>query len=94
MLVSVASLAPIVIVGPVADVVGIPPVILVVGVITCLWGTASFLSQRHLGPEQATARAPMTPSGAPVDPVTMAVLPNEMAGGPHRDIAEAKESGR
>jgi MFS family permease len=94
MLVSVASLAPIVVVGPIADVVGIPPVILVVGIIVCGWGLASFLSQRHLGPEQATARAPMTPSGAPVDPLTVAVMPNEMAGGPHRDVVEAHESSR
>lgn len=73
MLVSVASLAPIVVVGPIADVVGIPPVILAVGVIVCLWGAASFLSQRQLGAAEAQARAPMTPSGAPVDPLTVAV---------------------
>jgi MFS family permease len=87
MLVSVASLAPIVVVGPIADVVGIPPVILVVGVITCLWGGASFVSQR----DQSPARAPMTPSGAPVDPLTVAVAPNDMAGGPVRDVPEASD---
>ncbi len=86
MLVSVASLAPIIVVGPVADVVGIPPVILVVGAIVVAWGVASVLSQRGRGLDFAGARAPMTPSGAPVDPVTVAVLPNEMAGGPHQDV--------
>ena len=95
MLVSVASLAPIVVVGPIADVVGIPPVILAVGIIVCLWGGASVLSQRETTPEQRGARAPMTPSGAPVDPVTLAVAPNDMAGGPsHQDLmSEAGSDG-
>jgi MFS family permease len=92
MLVSVASLAPIVVVGPIADVVTIPPVILVVGIIVCLWGTASFLSQRRLSVAEALARAPMTPSGAPVDPMTMAVSSKEMPGGTHRDRSEARET--
>ena len=86
MLVSVASLAPIIVVGPVADVIGIPPVILAVGIIVVAWGSASVVSQRERGLDFGGARAPMTPSGAPVDPVTVAVLPNEMAGGPHQDV--------
>ncbi len=70
MLVSVASLSPILVVGPVADLVGREPVILVVGLIVCLWGIASIASRRP----QDVARAPSTPSGAPVDPMTAAVL--------------------
>jgi MFS family permease len=80
MLVSVASLAPIIVVAPVADVVGQTPVIFVVGTFVCAWGAASFLSRRHLFPEEATARAPMTPSGAPVDPLTVAMLQRDTGG--------------
>ena len=75
MLVSISSLAPIVVVGPVADIVGREPVILVVGVIVSLWGVASVVS-RGARPGE-TARAPSTPGGAPVDPVTAAVAPHD-----------------
>ncbi len=91
MLVSVASLAPIIIVGPVSDLVTIPPVILAVGIITSLWGLASVVSQRQLGLDLGGARAPMTPSGAPVDPLTVAVLPNQMAGGPLAELAASQD---
>ena len=67
MLVSIASLAPIIIVGPVADVFGREPVIAVVGVIVCLWGASSVLNHRRT--LLADGRAPSTPSG-PVDPLT------------------------
>jgi uncharacterized membrane protein len=67
MLVSIASLAPIIVVGPVADVFGREPVIAVVGVIVCLWGSSSVLNHRRT--LLADGRAPSTPSG-PVDPLT------------------------
>jgi len=71
MLVSISSLAPIIVVGTVADIVGREPVILVAGVIVSLWGVASLASR---GVRQGEgARAPQTPSGAPIDPVTAAV---------------------
>ena len=75
MLVSVASLSPILIVGPVADLVGREPVIFVVGIIVSLWGVASVVSRRPGAP----ARAPSTPSGAPVDPMTAAMSPNDFS---------------
>src|SRR5664280_586367 len=75
MLVSVSSLAPILVVGVVADIVGREPVILVTGVIVSLWGVASVAS-RGARPG-GKARAPSTPSGAPVDPVTAAVVPHD-----------------
>jgi len=75
MLVSITSLAPIIVVGPVADLVGREPVILVVGIFVSLWGAASFVSR---GTRQGeAARAPQTPSGAPIDPVTVAVAPSD-----------------
>ena len=73
MLVSISSLAPILVVGPVADVVGREPVIMGAGVIVALWGVASVMS-RGTRPGE-TARVPTTPSGAPIDPVTAAVAP-------------------
>jgi hypothetical protein len=77
MLVSIASLAPIIIVAPVADIVGREPVILVAGVIVFLWGVASATSGGSLR-YQDVARVPQTPSGAPVDPVTAAMAPNDL----------------
>ena len=77
MLVSIASLAPIIIVAPVADIVGREPVIMVAGVIVFLWGVASATSGGSLR-YQDVARAPQTPSGAPVDPVTAAMAPNDL----------------
>jgi MFS family permease len=91
MLVSVASLAPIVVVGPIADIVGNPPVILGVGAIVCAWGSASILSQRRLGLAESQARAPMTPSGAPVDPLTVAVSSKEMPSGTSRESTRARD---
>jgi MFS family permease len=78
MLVSIASLAPIIIVGPLADVFHREPIILVVGVIVCLWGLASILSRGSLAPHD-TGRAPTTPSGAPLDPMTAAIPSSDLA---------------
>jgi MFS family permease len=75
MLVSVASLAPIIVVGPIADMAGTPAVILSSGVVLALWGLSSFVSRGQLQPLDAFARAPSTPSGAPVDPLTAATSP-------------------
>jgi MFS family permease len=76
MLVSISSLAPIIIVAPISDLIGHQePVILVVGIIVSLWGVASVAS-RGARPG-GTARAPQTPSGAPIDPVTAAVAPHD-----------------
>jgi MFS family permease len=80
MLVSIASLAPIIIVAPVADIFGREPVILVVGGFVCLWGLASVLSHRQTVTGDG-ARAPSTPSGAPVDPMTAAIPPSDLGGG-------------
>ena len=56
MLVSVASLAPIIIVGPIADLLGREPVILAVGVIVCLLGLASVVSRRRLDRQRRRRR--------------------------------------
>jgi MFS family permease len=81
MLVSIASLAPIIIVGPVADLVGREGVILVVGIFVGLWGIASVVTRGPMRPAEMEARAEASSTGAPVDPVSVAVMPNDMAGG-------------
>jgi MFS family permease len=81
MLVSIASLAPIIVVGPVADLVGREGVILVVGIFVSLWGIASAVSRGSMLPEEVEARVGTPPTGAPVDPMTVAIVPPEMAGG-------------
>jgi len=97
MLVSISSLAPIVVVGPVADSVGREPVILVVGIIVALWGIASFISRGVRS--DVAARAPQTPSGAPIDPVTIAVAPSDFGSASHavagtaHDVDRGSEAG-
>lgn len=89
MLVSISSLAPILVVGPVADIVGREPVILVAGVIVSLWGVASLTSR---GVRQGgSARAPQIPSGAPIDPVTAAVAPHHFGTAVTRSTPEARK---
>jgi MFS family permease len=80
MLVSVASFAPLLVVGPLADIIGQrEPVILVVGAFVFLWGLASIWSHRSPSFEDL-ARVPSSASGAPVDPMTAAVPPTEVGG--------------
>jgi MFS family permease len=93
MLVSIASLAPIIVVGPVADLVGREGVILVVGVFVGLWGIASLVNRGPLLPAELEARASTPPTGAPVDPMTVAVVPAEMAGGANLMAAEHAPDG-
>jgi DHA3 family macrolide efflux protein-like MFS transporter len=81
MLVSIASLAPIIVVGPVADIVGREGVILVVGIFVGLWGVASVIKRGSLRPDEVEARAGASTSGAPVDPMTAATSPADLAGG-------------
>jgi len=81
MLVSIASLAPIIVVGPVADIVGREGVILVVGIFVGLWGVASVIKRGSLRPDEVEARAGASTSGAPVDPMTAATSPADLVGG-------------
>jgi MFS family permease len=80
MLVSIASLAPIIVVGPLADVVGRDPVILAVGVFVAAWGTASVVRRGSLAPAEVVARAGAR-GGVPVTAVQTPVAPSELIGG-------------
>ena len=73
MLVSVASFAPIIIVGPVADVIGNTVVLLLVGASILTVGLLSIFTRGPLNPAeaQATATGPIRPAG--FDPMAVAV---------------------
>jgi MFS family permease len=71
MLVSLASFLPIVIVGPVADLVGTPPVIFGAGVLVGIFGVASIFFAHPLTSAWATPSA----THAPVDPIAVATVP-------------------
>ena len=72
MLVSVASFLPIIVVGPIADLVGTPAVILVVAVLVGVSGVASVITRGPLRPAESASRASSDAHGAPVDPVAVA----------------------
>ncbi len=80
MLVSIASLAPIIIVAPVADLVGRDSVILVVGFLVAAAGLTSVVTRGPLVLSEKVSRAG-GPGGVPVDAVQTPVAPSELAGG-------------
>ncbi len=92
MLVSIASLAPIIAIGPLADLFGRQVVIFVVGVIVCLFGLFSLVSRGRLTALEASARSPQTPSGAPVDPMTALTVPSEIGTISFGDLALVHDS--
>ncbi len=99
MLVSVASLLPIVLVGPVVDLVGTTAVITSVGVLIVACGVGSIVLRGPLGPLEAAMRADLTahPPG-PVDPLAVAygveVRLAESAGRGESSRRTATEDGR
>ena len=72
MLVSVASFLPIIVVGPIADLVGTPSVILCVALLVFLSGVASVVRRGPLGATEHASRAEGH-TVAPVDPVAVAL---------------------
>lgn len=69
MLVSVGTFLPIIIVGPISDLVGTTAVILVVAAGVFLSGIVSYLGRGPLGPVEARATAEMMVPGTAVDPI-------------------------
>lgn len=84
MLVSIASLAPIIIVAPLADLFGPNPIIFAAGLVVGLSGLASIATGSHLSAEELLARAPSQTAGVPVDPVTGAILRRDLTRGRRR----------
>jgi MFS family permease len=72
MLVSVASFLPIIIVGSIADVIGVPAVIVIIAVLVVFAGTASVVMRGPLRAIEASTRAEPGPR-KPVDPVSVAL---------------------
>jgi MFS family permease len=78
MLVSTASFLPILIVGPVADVVGTTVVIYAVGVSITVSGVLSYVTRGPLKPSEAKAMAIGSATPAGFDPVAVATASSEM----------------
>ncbi len=96
MLVSVASFLPIIIVGPISDVIGTPKVIFAVGVFVFLVGIASVLTRGPLrATESATGADPSTRRPAPVDPMAVVLQSDiHMPGGARvEDVVMATPAG-
>jgi MFS family permease len=73
MLVSVASLLPIVVVGPISDLIGTTPVIFLIALLVGGSGVASVASRGPLRPAESSAHADRRQPAAPVDPVAVAL---------------------
>jgi MFS family permease len=80
MLVSVASILPIIIVGPISDLIGTTAVILVVAVAIFLSGIVSIVARGPLlGDEAPDVMGEIIPGAAGVDPLTAGYRPREAA---------------
>lgn len=73
MLVSVASFVPIIVVGPISDLVGTPAVIVTVGVLVLLSGIASVAFRGQLPAAESAASARIVSGPGPVDPLSVAL---------------------
>jgi MFS family permease len=83
MLVSVASLLPIVVVGPISDLIGTPTMILVIAILVAASGVASVLVRGELQPAESAAHADSRATAA-IDPVGVAL---------HSEVREPSEVG-
>ena len=75
MLVSVASILPIIIVGPISDLVGTTAVIIAVSILVLLSGLVSILRRGRTKPEEAHRTAGEMVPGTAVDPIGVAIRP-------------------
>jgi MFS family permease len=73
MLVSVGSFMPIIIVGPISDLIGTPAVLLLVAAGVLLSGIVSIVRRGPLRPSEAVATAGMHVPGTAVDPIGVAM---------------------
>lgn len=76
MLVSIASFVPIIVVGPISDLVGTPVVIFTIAVLVLLAGAGSILLRGPLQPAERAVRADQ-PAPGPVDPLAVALRAEE-----------------
>lgn len=81
MLVSVSSFLPIIVVGPISDLVGTTAVILVVAIFVLMSGITSVLRRGPLLPAEELANAGTMVEGRALDPIGVAIT-TETSGGP------------
>ncbi|MCI0582236.1 MAG: MFS transporter [Chloroflexi bacterium] len=89
MLVSVGSFLPIIIVGPISDLVGTTTVILVIAAGILLSGVASIVRRGPLAPAESRATAGMMVPGTAVDPIGVAMRTDDDRHAPPPDDPEA-----
>jgi hypothetical protein len=89
MLVSVGSFLPIIIVGPISDLLGTTMVILVVAAFVFLSGLASIIRRGPLLPAETRATAGMMVPGTAVDPIGIAMRTEDDRRRSVRDDPEA-----
>ncbi|MES2208950.1 MAG: MFS transporter [Chloroflexota bacterium] len=89
MLVSVGSFLPIIIVGPISDLIGTTTVLLLVAGLILLSGVVSILRRGHLMPAEELATAGMMIPGTAVDPIGVARR-TEAADGAHEPGPDAR----
>jgi MFS family permease len=87
MLVSVSSILPIIIVGPISDLVGTTAVIIAVSILVLLAGLVSILRRGRTRPEEAHRTAGEMVPGTAVDPIGVAIRPTAS---PPADRPEAR----
>ncbi len=73
MLVSIASFVPIIIVGPISDVIGTPTIIVLIAVLVLASGLGSVRFRGPLGPRAPTAASELGGQREPVDPLAVAL---------------------
>jgi MFS family permease len=93
MLVSVASFAPIIVVGPVSDLVGTTNVLYVVAAGITLSGLLSIFTRGPLKPSEARAMATGSFTPAPLDPLAVAIASEVDAGERRAAVARALAEG-
>ncbi|HUQ43498.1 MAG TPA: MFS transporter [Candidatus Limnocylindria bacterium] len=92
MLISVASILPIIIVGPISDLVGTTPVILFIATVVVISGLISIATRGPLRPDEGPDLIPEIAGGSHLDPAR-ASLPGarDVHGHTHREIHEIGE---
>jgi hypothetical protein len=89
MLVSVGSFLPIIIVGPISDLVGTTAVILIVAAGILVSGIVSIVRRGPLAPAETRATAGMMVPGTAVDPIGIAMRTDDDRHRPVPDDPEA-----
>jgi MFS family permease len=93
MLISVASILPIIIVGPISDLVGTTPVILFIAAVVAISGLISIFTRGPLRPEEGPDLIPEIAAGSHLDPARASLpgQPRDAHGHTHQEVHEQGE---